>query len=182
MTLCEATISTYLIKGGGCVTSSCFICWCIFLELLQVCTCHLYLLTFQKVYSWCLNVPQLIGPAALLLPHCLKKPIHFPLRFYPLPPSCPSFLHFSCRDRSILSARVVTLGFAGFPAERNGELDFSTLLSIMHQQLQQEAPEEEVLEAMRMADKEQKGFILASELRAKLTGLGEKLTHGEGES
>lgn len=52
----------------------------------------------------------------------------------------------------------------------------------MHRQLQQEAPEEEILEALRMADKEQKGFILASELRAKLTGLGEKLTDREGES
>ncbi|XP_026221251.1 calmodulin-like protein 4 [Anabas testudineus] len=62
---------------------------------------------------------------------------------------------------------------------RGGELDFSTFLSIMHQQLQQEAPEAEILEAMRMADKEQKGFILASELRAKLTGLGEKLTNTE---
>lgn len=61
-----------------------------------------------------------------------------------------------------------------------GELDFSTLLSIMHRQLQQEAPEEEILEALRMADKEQKGFIHASELRAKLTGLGEKLTDSEG--
>ncbi|XP_033490474.2 calmodulin-like protein 4 isoform X1 [Epinephelus lanceolatus] len=60
-----------------------------------------------------------------------------------------------------------------------GELDFSIFLSIMHRQLQQEAPEEEILEAMRMADKEQKGFILASELRAKLTGLGEKLTDQE---
>lgn len=33
-----------------------------------------------------------------------------------------------------------------------------------------------------MVDKEQKGFILASELRAKLVGLGEKLTDQEGES
>ncbi|KAF1386334.1 hypothetical protein PFLUV_G00093680 [Perca fluviatilis] len=49
----------------------------------------------------------------------------------------------------------------------------------MHRQLQQEAPQDEILEAMRMADKEQKGYILASELRAKLTGLGEKLTHRE---
>lgn len=68
------------------------------------------------------------------------------------------------------------------PADRGGELDFSTLLSIIHQQLQQEAPQEEILEAMRMMDKEQKGFILASELRAKLVGLGEKLTDQEGES
>lgn len=52
----------------------------------------------------------------------------------------------------------------------------------MHQQLQQEAPEEEILEALRMVDKEQKGFIMVSELRAKLTGLGETLTHGEGEA
>uniref|UniRef100_A0A8D0DAD8 Calmodulin like 4 n=1 Tax=Sander lucioperca TaxID=283035 RepID=A0A8D0DAD8_SANLU len=64
----------------------------------------------------------------------------------------------------------------------SGELDFSTFLSIMHRQLQQEAPQDEILEAMRMADKEQKGFILASELRAKLTGLGEKLTHREGKN
>uniref|UniRef100_H3CAS3 Calmodulin like 4 n=1 Tax=Tetraodon nigroviridis TaxID=99883 RepID=H3CAS3_TETNG len=61
----------------------------------------------------------------------------------------------------------------------SGALDFSTLLSIMHQQLQQEAPEEEILEALRTVDQEQRGFVPASELRAKLTGLGEKLTHGE---
>lgn len=67
-------------------------------------------------------------------------------------------------------------------ADRAGELDFSTFLSIMHRQLQQEAPEEEILEAMKMADKEQRGFILVSELRAKLTGIGEKLTDKEGES
>ncbi|KAM9376230.1 calmodulin-like protein 4 [Pholidichthys leucotaenia] len=64
-------------------------------------------------------------------------------------------------------------------AHEKSELDFSTFLSVMHRQLQQEAPEEEILEALRMADKDQKGFILESELRAKLTGLGEKLTHKE---
>uniref|UniRef100_A0A665VS77 Calmodulin-like 4b n=1 Tax=Echeneis naucrates TaxID=173247 RepID=A0A665VS77_ECHNA len=62
---------------------------------------------------------------------------------------------------------------------RHGELNFSTFLSVMHRQLQQEAPEEEILAAMKMADKEQKGFILESELRAKLTGLGERLTDRE---
>lgn len=51
----------------------------------------------------------------------------------------------------------------------------------MHRQLQQEAPEQEILDALKMADKEQKGYILVSELRAKLTGLGEKLTDKEGE-
>ncbi|XP_024911987.1 calmodulin-like protein 4 [Cynoglossus semilaevis] len=63
--------------------------------------------------------------------------------------------------------------------DRGGELDFSTFLAIMHRQLQQEAPEEEILEAMKMADKEQKGYVLAHELRAKLTGHGEKLTNKE---
>ncbi|XP_062418991.1 calmodulin-like protein 4 [Pungitius pungitius] len=64
-------------------------------------------------------------------------------------------------------------------SDSGGKLDFSTFLSVMHQQLQQEAPEAEILEAMRMVDKEQRGFILASELRAKLTRLGEKLTDRE---
>uniref|UniRef100_A0A3Q0T5B4 Uncharacterized protein n=1 Tax=Amphilophus citrinellus TaxID=61819 RepID=A0A3Q0T5B4_AMPCI len=54
---------------------------------------------------------------------------------------------------------------------RGGELDVSTFLNIVHWQLQQEAPEQENLEA----DEAHKGFILASELRAKLTRLGEKL-------
>lgn len=61
-----------------------------------------------------------------------------------------------------------------------GELDFSTFLTIMHRQMQQEDPKTEILEAMRMTDKQKKGYILASELRAKLTGLGEKLTDKEG--
>lgn len=68
-----------------------------------------------------------------------------------------------------------------FFIDQGRDLDFSTFLSIMHRQLQQESPEEEILEAMMMADKEHKGFILAAELRAKLTGLGEKLTDKEGE-
>lgn len=50
----------------------------------------------------------------------------------------------------------------------------------MHRQTQQEDPKNEILEAMRMTDKQKKGYILASELRAKLTGLGEKLTDREG--
>lgn len=51
---------------------------------------------------------------------------------------------------------------------------------MMHRQMQQEDPKTEILEAMRMTDKHKKGYILASELRAKLTGLGEKLTDKEG--
>nr|XP_014044312.1 unnamed protein product [Salmo salar] len=64
--------------------------------------------------------------------------------------------------------------------DKGGELDFSTFLTMMHQQIQQEDPRAEILEAMRMTDKQKKGYILSSELRAKLTGLGEKLTDKEG--
>lgn len=69
--------------------------------------------------------------------------------------------------------------FVGFP-DRNGELDFSTFLTIMHTQIKQEDPKKEILLAMLMADKEKKGYIMASELRSKLMTLGEKLTHKEG--
>ncbi|XP_055983778.1 calmodulin-like protein 4 [Sorex fumeus] len=63
--------------------------------------------------------------------------------------------------------------------DRQGELDFSTFLAIMHGQMKQEDPKKEILLALLMADKEKKGYIMASELRAKLTTLGEKLTHRE---
>lgn len=69
--------------------------------------------------------------------------------------------------------------FGGFP-DRDGELDFSTFLTIMHTQIKQEDPKKEILLAMLMADKEKKGYIMASELRSKLMKLGEKLTHKEG--
>nr|XP_020461488.1 calmodulin-like protein 4 [Monopterus albus] len=63
--------------------------------------------------------------------------------------------------------------------EKTGELDFSTFLTMMHRQMQQEDPKTEILEALRMIDKQKKGYIQASELRAKLTMLGEKLTNKE---
>ncbi|XP_070688887.1 calmodulin-like protein 4a [Pempheris klunzingeri] len=63
--------------------------------------------------------------------------------------------------------------------EKTGELDFSSFLTMMHRQMQQEDPKTEILEALRMTDKQKKGYIQASELRAKLTKLGEKLTDKE---
>lgn len=63
--------------------------------------------------------------------------------------------------------------------DKNGELDFSTFLTIMHMQIKQEDPKKEILLAMLMTDKEKKGYIMASELRSKLMKLGEKLTHKE---
>lgn len=74
---------------------------------------------------------------------------------------------------------LLTAVFGGFP-DRDGELDFSTFLTIMHAQIKQEDPKKEILLAMLMADKEKKGYIMASELRSKLMKLGEKLTHKEG--
>lgn len=65
-------------------------------------------------------------------------------------------------------------------SEKTGELDFSTFLTMMHRQMQQEDPKTEILEALRMTDKQKKGYIQASELRTKLTMLGEKLTNKEG--
>lgn len=61
----------------------------------------------------------------------------------------------------------------------NAELDFSTFLTIMHRQMQQEDPKNEILLAMLMTDKEKTGFIPVVELRAKLMNLGEKLTREE---
>lgn len=65
-------------------------------------------------------------------------------------------------------------------SEKTGELDFSTFLTMMHRQIQQEQPETEILAALRMFDKQKRGYIPASELRAKLTKMGEKLTNKEG--
>lgn len=74
---------------------------------------------------------------------------------------------------------LLTLLCLGVPPDKNGELDFSTFLTIMHMQMKQEDPKKEILLAMLMADKEKKGYIMASELRSKLMKLGEKLTHKE---
>ncbi|XP_067104560.1 calmodulin-like protein 4 [Osmerus mordax] len=63
--------------------------------------------------------------------------------------------------------------------DKKDEVDFSTFLTMMHRQIQQEDPKAEILEAMRMTDKQNKGYIQASELRSKLTKLGEKLTDKE---
>lgn len=53
---------------------------------------------------------------------------------------------------------------------------------MMHRQIQQEEPKTEILAALRMFDKQKRGYIPASELRAKLTMMGEKLTNKEGKN
>ncbi|XP_053320467.1 calmodulin-like protein 4 [Spea bombifrons] len=62
---------------------------------------------------------------------------------------------------------------------KDGEVDFSTFLTIMYRQQKQEDPENEILVAMLMSDKRKNGLISVSELRAKLTQMGEKLTPEE---
>ncbi|XP_069078957.1 calmodulin-like protein 4 isoform X1 [Pleurodeles waltl] len=63
--------------------------------------------------------------------------------------------------------------------EKNGEVEFSTFLTMMYRQKQQEDPLNEILVALLMTDHQKKGSIPASELRAKLTQMGEKLTPQE---
>ncbi|XP_034986552.2 calmodulin-like protein 4 [Zootoca vivipara] len=63
--------------------------------------------------------------------------------------------------------------------DRTGEMDFSTFLTIMYRQMQQEDPKNEILLAMLMADRNKTGFISVAELRAKLMNLGEKLSKEE---
>ncbi|RLV92625.1 hypothetical protein DV515_00013689, partial [Chloebia gouldiae] len=64
--------------------------------------------------------------------------------------------------------------------DKNAELDFSTFLNIMYRQMKQEEPEEEILRALAMMDRQKRGVIPVPELRAKLTRLGEKLSEEEG--
>lgn len=75
---------------------------------------------------------------------------------------------------------VKNLLFFFFFPERNAELDFSTFLNIMYRQTKQEEPEKEILTALSMIDRQKRGVITVSELRAKLTNLGEKLSEEEG--
>ncbi|XP_032089062.1 calmodulin-like protein 4 [Thamnophis elegans] len=61
----------------------------------------------------------------------------------------------------------------------NEELDFSTFLTMMHRQIQQEDPRNEIFLAMSMVDQQKTGFISVAELQAKLMNLGEKLSKEE---
>ncbi|XP_056427600.1 calmodulin-like protein 4 isoform X2 [Hyla sarda] len=62
---------------------------------------------------------------------------------------------------------------------KDGELEFSTFLTIMYRQQKQEDPENEILVAMLMTDRQKKGLIPLAELKAKLCRMGEKLTPEE---
>uniref|UniRef100_UPI00358ECF59 calmodulin-like protein 4 isoform X2 n=1 Tax=Myxine glutinosa TaxID=7769 RepID=UPI00358ECF59 len=76
------------------------------------------------------------------------------------------------------------LGLCPTPAEAEkhlrannvgGSLDLSTFLAVMAAQQQQEDPEREILAAFGRLDPHGRGFVSATELRARLTRVGEKM-------
>ncbi|PIO25746.1 hypothetical protein AB205_0151460, partial [Aquarana catesbeiana] len=62
---------------------------------------------------------------------------------------------------------------------KDEEVDFSKFLTIMYRQQMQEDPENEIMVAMLMTDRQKNGLIPLAELKAKLTQMGEKLTPEE---
>ena len=60
-------------------------------------------------------------------------------------------------------------------------MDLSTFLAVMVAQQQQEDPEREIVAAFRRLDPQGRGFVPATELRARLTRMGEKMQAHEGE-
>lgn len=64
-------------------------------------------------------------------------------------------------------------------ADGNGTIDFPEFLNLMSRKMKDADSEEELMEAFKVFDKEQNGFISAAELRHLMTNLGEKLTAEE---
>ncbi|KAM4677396.1 calmodulin-like protein 4 [Discoglossus pictus] len=73
----------------------------------------------------------------------------------------------------------VTRHLQGQKIGKDGEVDFSTFLTIMYRQHKQEDPQNEIMVAMLMFDKQKKGLISLAELKSKLTQMGEKLSPEE---
>lgn len=61
----------------------------------------------------------------------------------------------------------------------NGIIDFSEFLQMMARKMQEVDVENDIREAFKVFDKENKGYITASELRHIMTNLGEKLSDDE---
>merc|ERR1712217_869504 len=64
-------------------------------------------------------------------------------------------------------------------ADGNGTIDFPEFLSLMERKMKDTAPEEDLIEAFKVFDRDGNGFISAAELRHVMTNLGEKLTDEE---
>nr|AAV73912.1 calmodulin-like protein [Pinctada fucata] len=63
----------------------------------------------------------------------------------------------------------------------NGEVDFNEFLAMMAKKMKDTDSEEEIREAFRVFDRDDKGFITASELKHIMTTLGEKMDDEEAE-
>lgn len=61
----------------------------------------------------------------------------------------------------------------------NGTIEFGEFLSLMARKIKETDAEEELKEAFKVFDKDQNGYISASELRNVMINLGEKLTDEE---
>uniref|UniRef100_A0A914XPL2 EF-hand domain-containing protein n=1 Tax=Plectus sambesii TaxID=2011161 RepID=A0A914XPL2_9BILA len=62
---------------------------------------------------------------------------------------------------------------------KNGKIDFACFLDVLHEHQRKGDPIKEVLMAFRSHDRQRKGVIPAKELRAILTGMGERMAPQE---
>merc|ERR1719284_2299860 len=60
-----------------------------------------------------------------------------------------------------------------------GRIDFPDFLSLMARKMKDTDTEEELIEAFKVFDRDEDGFISAGELRSSMMNLGEKLTDAE---
>lgn len=63
--------------------------------------------------------------------------------------------------------------------EANDKITFSDFLVIMYEQHKNENPFKEIMDAFRLTDTQNRGFILASEFRNIMTKFGEKISDKE---
>ena len=66
-----------------------------------------------------------------------------------------------------------------FYSKKGGKVKFEDFLQIMYKH--QEDPLKEILEAFRVSDTQNRGFIMANEFRHIMTRFGERLSDKEGE-
>ncbi|XP_012440358.1 calmodulin [Gossypium raimondii] len=64
-------------------------------------------------------------------------------------------------------------------ADQNGTIDFPEFLNLIARKMKDTESEEELKEAFKVFDKDQNGFISATDLRHAMTNLGEILTDEE---
>ncbi|KAI5397774.1 Calmodulin-3, variant 2 [Lathyrus oleraceus] len=64
-------------------------------------------------------------------------------------------------------------------ADGNGTIEFDEFLNLMARKMKDTDAEEELREAFKVFDKDQNGYISASELRHVMMNLGEKLSDEE---